>query len=176
MTISIKPIFIFDSAPIYQIQYHTQCMAFQVAIFLMSQCVNTWRPRQHRRRFADDIIKCIFFNENCCVLIKTSLKYVRKGPIDNNPALVQITAWRRLGDKTFSEPMMVSLPTHMCVVRSRWVNGKGSAVSVEHTLYILRQSKGVCQVIFIFATHFANGICSITIAQLHINHSNKCVF
>ena len=78
--------------------------------------VNTLRPRPHRRRFADDIFKCIFFNENCCILNKIPLKFVRKGPIDNNPALVQILAWRRLGDKTFSEPMMVSLPTHICVI------------------------------------------------------------
>ena len=35
-----------------------------------------------------------------------SLKYVRKGPIYNNPALVQIMAWRRTGDRPLSEPMM----------------------------------------------------------------------
>ena len=36
----------------------------------------------------DDIFKCIFLNENRCILIKISLKFVPKGPIDNNPALV----------------------------------------------------------------------------------------
>ena len=40
---------------------------------------------------------------------KISLKFVPKGPIDNIPALVQIMAWRRPGDKPFSEPMMVNL-------------------------------------------------------------------
>ena len=30
-------------------------------------------------------------------------------------------AWRRPGDKPFSEPMMVSLPTHICVTRPQWV-------------------------------------------------------
>ena len=85
------------------------------------QWVNTLRPRQDGRHFADDVFTCIFFNENCCILIKFSLKYVRKGPIDNNPALVQITAWRRPGDKPLSEPMMVSLPTHICVTRPQWV-------------------------------------------------------
>ena len=34
------------------------------------------------------------------------MKYVHKGPIDNKPALVQIMAWRRIGDKPLSEPMM----------------------------------------------------------------------
>ena len=80
---------------------------------LLRKCVNTLRPRQDRRHFADDIFKWIVFDENCCILIKFSLKYVRKGPIDNNPALVQIMAWRRSGDKPLSEPMMISLSTHI---------------------------------------------------------------
>ena len=33
------------------------------------------------------------------------------------PALVQIMAWRRPGDKPLSEPMMLSLLTHICVTR-----------------------------------------------------------
>ena len=36
-----------------------------------------------------------------------------KGPINNIPALVQIMAWRRPGDKPLSEPMKVSLPTRL---------------------------------------------------------------
>ena len=40
-------------------------------------------------------------------LIKISLKFVPKGPIDNNPELIQIMAWRQPGDKPLSEPMMV---------------------------------------------------------------------
>ena len=50
------------------------------------------------------------------------LKFVPKGPINNIPALVQIMAWRRPGDKPLSEPMMVRLPTHICVTRPQWVN------------------------------------------------------
>ena len=53
--------------------------------------------------------KCIFLNENVRISIKISLKFVPKGPINNNPALVQIMAWRWSGDKQLSEPMMVSL-------------------------------------------------------------------
>ena len=68
--------------------------------------VITLRPRQDGRHFPDDIYKCIYFNENCCILIKTSLKYVHKGPIYNNPAFVQIMAWRRAGNKPLSEPVM----------------------------------------------------------------------
>ena len=84
--------------------------------------INTLRPRQNGHRFADDTFKRIFFNENVRISIKISLKFVPKGPIDNNPALVQIMAWRRSGDKPLSEPMMVSLLTHICVTRPQWVN------------------------------------------------------
>ena len=82
---------------------------------------NTLRPRKDGRHFAHNILTCIFFNRNCCILIKFSLKYVCKGPIDNNPSLVQIMAWRRSGDKPLSEPMMISLPSHICVTRPQWV-------------------------------------------------------
>ena len=37
------------------------------------------------------------------------LWFVHKGPINIIPALVQIMAWRRPGDKALFEPMMVSL-------------------------------------------------------------------
>ena len=48
--------------------------------------------------------------------LKISLKSVARGPSNNAPILfVQIMAWRRSGDKPLSEPMMVSLPTHICV-------------------------------------------------------------
>ena len=38
------------------------------------------------------IFKCIFLNENVLILIKISLKFVPKGPINSIPALVQIMA------------------------------------------------------------------------------------
>ena len=63
-----------------------------------------------------------FLNENIWIPIKFSLKFVPKGPIHNIPALVQIMAWRRPGDKPFSEPMLVSLLTHICVTPPQWVN------------------------------------------------------
>ena len=84
---------------------------------------NTLRPRQNGRPFADDTFKCIFLNENVRISIKISLKFVLKGPINNNPALVQIMAWRQSGDKPLSEPMMFSLLTHICVTRPQWVKG-----------------------------------------------------
>ena len=64
----------------------------------------TLRLRQNGRHFLDDIFKCIFLNENVWISIKISLKFVPKGPINNIPALVQIMAWRRTGNKPLYGP------------------------------------------------------------------------
>ena len=86
--------------------------------------INTLSPRQDGRHFPDAIFKCIFSNVNVWIPIKISMKFVPKDPINNIPALVQIMAWCRPGDKPLSEPMMVSLLTHICVTRPQWVNHK----------------------------------------------------
>ena len=39
-------------------------------------------------KFTEDIFRCIFMNEKFFIFIKFSLKFVPKGPIDNNPSLV----------------------------------------------------------------------------------------
>ena len=68
--------------------------------------VNSSPLRQNSHLFADDIFRCIFVNEKFCILIKISLIFVPKGLIDKNPALVEILAWHRIGDKPLSEPML----------------------------------------------------------------------
>ena len=63
---------------------------------------------------ADDIFNRILLNENVWILIKISLKFVPKGLIDNKPALVQVMAWRRTGDKPLPEPFLTqSIDTYM---------------------------------------------------------------
>ena len=98
------------------VQCMARCQPWHRAINTLNRWpFNTLRPRQDGRHFADDIFKCIFVNENVCISINISLKFIPKGPIDNIPALVEIMAWRRLGDKPLSEPMMVRLTnTYMC--------------------------------------------------------------
>ena len=86
--------------------------------------LNTLRPRQSGHHFAHDIFKRIFLKENVRISIEMSLKFVPKSPNDNIPALFQIMAWRRPGDKPLSEAMMVSLLTHICVARPQWVNSQ----------------------------------------------------
>ena len=82
---------------------------------------NTLSPRWNWQHFADDIFKRIFFKENIWISFKISLKFVPEGPINNTEVLVQIMTRRRPGDNPLSEPMMVSLPTHICVTRPQWV-------------------------------------------------------
>ena len=55
---------------------------------------------------ADSIFKSISLNEKAWILIKMSLKFVPKGPVNNIPALVLIMAWQRPGDKPLSEPVL----------------------------------------------------------------------
>ena len=99
---------------------------------LSDSWLSTLRPRQNGRHFADDIFKCIFLNENVWISIKISLNFVPKDRINNIPALVQIMAWRRSGDKPLSEPMMVSLLTHICVTRPQWLKcAQCSSMAIE---------------------------------------------
>ena len=55
---------------------------------------------------ADNIFKCNFLNENNRITIQISVKFVRRSPIDNKPALVQVMAWHQTGDKPLHEPML----------------------------------------------------------------------
>ena len=87
-----------------------------------STLVNTLRPRQNGRHVPDNIFKYIFLNENVWTSIKIPMKFVPKGPINNIPALFQIMAWCRPGDKPLSETMMVTLLTHICITGPHWVN------------------------------------------------------
>ena len=77
-----------------------------------THCLNTFRPRQNYRYFADDIFKCIFLNENVWISLKISLNYIPKVRINAILELVHIMAWRRPGDKSLSWAMML---THICL-------------------------------------------------------------
>ena len=57
---------------------------------------------------ADDIFLHLL-NEKVRISIKISLKFVPKGPIDNESALVQVMAWRRTRDKPLTEPMLTQI-------------------------------------------------------------------
>ena len=96
------------------------------------QFINTLRPRQNGRRFPDDIFKYILLNESVWISLKISLKFIPKLRIKNIPALVQIMAWRRPGDKPLSEPMMGNSLTHICVTRPQWVKATCDVSKITH--------------------------------------------
>ena len=47
-----------------------------------------------------------FTNDSFRILIRISLKFVPKGPVDNESVLAQVMAWGQTGDRVFSEPMV----------------------------------------------------------------------
>ena len=85
--------------------------SYHIYIYILPELISPWANGQH---FTEDMFKHIFLNENLCILIKISLKFVPKGPIDNKSALVQVMAWRRTGNKLLPEPMLPSSPMHIC--------------------------------------------------------------
>ena len=54
-----------------------------------------------------------FFNEHVWISIKISLKFVPKGPIDNNLMLVHVLAWCRTGEKPFPNQMLTQVTAYM---------------------------------------------------------------
>ena len=93
---------------------HHQHLSLIIWYFQLQTChltsigihIDTLRLRQDGWHFPDNIFKCMFLNENVQILIRVSLKFVPRGPINNISALVQIMAWHRIGDKPLLEPMV----------------------------------------------------------------------
>ena len=73
------------------------------------------------------------------------MNFVPRGPINNIPTLVQVMAWRRPGDKPLSEPMMVRLPTHICVTRPQWVIRSQFGDFVTHTHFLYSYKLTFCE-------------------------------
>ena len=117
-----------------------------------SSIFNTLRPRENCCHLADNIFKLIFLNENEWI----SLKIVPNVRINNILALVQIMAWRRLGVKPLSEPMMVNLLMYICVTQPQWVDklmlqifalDQQEKLVYNMTAVFLWQVKAICEVI-----------------------------
>ena len=86
-------------------------LADETHVFVMQHLVhffNSSAPRTDKMAaiLADGRFKYIFLNENDSIPIRISLKFVPRSPIDYKPALVQLMAWRRKGDKPLPESML----------------------------------------------------------------------
>ena len=87
------------------------------------------RLGQNGCHFADHIFKHIFINENFCILILISLKFVPNGPIENKPALLLVMAWHRIGDKPLPEAMLTQFTdAYICSTSRRWFWGWGQHI------------------------------------------------
>ena len=47
--------------------------------------------------------------EKSCVMIRISMRFLPKDPINNKLAMVQVMAWCRTGNKPLPEPMLTQL-------------------------------------------------------------------
>ena len=114
-----------------------KCNFLNENVWILIKILMKFVPRKNGRHFADDIFKWIFLNENVWFPIKTSLKCVPEGLINNIPAFVEIMFWCRPGHKPLSEPMMVSLTTHIYATRPQWVNEHRLTCIVSFYLYVI---------------------------------------
>ena len=73
-----------------------------ISVYELSSSLPWTKWPLYRRR----LFKCIFMNLQCCILIRISLKFVPKGPIANNSALVKVMAWCRTGAKPSPEVIL----------------------------------------------------------------------
>ena len=102
--------------------------------------LNTLRPRQNGRHFADDTFKRIFVNENVRISIKVSLKLFLR---------VQWTILQHcfrlwLGAaQLLSEPMLACSPSHICVSRPQWINLYPLDKMLFHKLYVIGQNQPI---------------------------------
>ena len=88
----------------------------------IARVFNPPSPEQNGHHFANGIFRRIFLNEKSCILIIMALKltFVPKDPFDNKPALFHIMAWRRIDDKTLSEPMLAQFTDAFLWYWGRW--------------------------------------------------------
>ena len=95
--------------------------------------LNSLTPRQNGRRLQTPVSNAFSWMKKCKNFDHFSLTFVPKGLINNTSALIQITAWRRSGDKPLSEAMVFNLLTHICVTRSQWVKFHLATLTIINT-------------------------------------------
>ena len=117
-----------------------------------SNSLNTLGPGKNGRHF-EDIFKCIFMNENYCILIQISLKYVSKDQTSNISALVQLMAFRfTLMSPDYVPGGLFNILKNICKLRkenkdvphiiiTKQKNFSGWGwITISHTIFILRST------------------------------------
>ena len=114
--------------------------------------INILRPRQMAAIFQTTFSNAFSLMKIYEFRLRFHWSLYPKVRINNIPALVQIMAWRRPGDKPLSEPMVVNLLTHICVTRPQWVNCNTKERCKYKTGNILRIWR-VLPIVFVFDFH-----------------------
>ena len=117
------------------------------------QCVNTLRPPQNSRYFADDIFRWIFLNENVWISLKIPLEIVPQIQINNIPSSTQIMAWRRPGEKPLSEPWWL---VYWRIYASLGINELTTAWYLSRTWRLVDG----CETFFLIWNHWLHLLCS----------------
>ena len=127
------------------------------ALFWRIQIMNGWVPDftsneltcWGRDKMADILRttfpnNSLFFKENCCILIKMSLKNIPIDRIINNQALGQIWYGAKEATSHYLNQWWPSLVTHICVSRSQrvnvWINYNLPGNADWHNVIFTRQS------------------------------------
>ena len=124
----------------------TQKQAWRSLIYL------AWMKSMYFREYV-----CRFSRKShyFCILGVSHLNYnfteIRSpgGRINNTPALVQIMAWCRPGAKPFSEPVIISLLTHICITQPQWVNTHWGLIKMDILLQTFSNAFS-CLIRFVF--------------------------
>ena len=106
-----------------------KCMSTKQLIATIN---NSSSPGQNGRYFGRRQFQMHFLNENDRIPIRISLNFVPRSPIDNNPALVQVMAWRRTGAKPLPELMLTQFTD--AYMRHLGEMRKNMGINREHIL------------------------------------------
>ena len=84
--------------PVLRSTVVSRCIPILAILMVNSEGIfNTYRPGYDSRRFAGDIYKYIFLNENNYTLIRFPVVFVSKDTINIQSALFQVMGWCRNG-------------------------------------------------------------------------------
>ena len=119
--------------------YIEYCMAL-VAVLDCGK-FNTLRLRQNGWHLPEDISKWIFLNEDVSILIKISLGFVPKGPINNISAMVKIIVWRhQMTSHYFNQLWLSNLHIYVSLSLNELMFQEWSHTNfvLNHCLYLFR--------------------------------------
>ena len=134
-TMVVFPTHIYSSPGLSELTHNTFVNRCKMAVILFRlQCVNALRSRQNGRISQTTFSSAFYWMKIYELQLIIHWSFVPKGPINNIAALVQIMGRRRPGDKPLSEPMLVSLPTHICVIRPQWINCRSPLNETENNI------------------------------------------